>query len=236
MSPPPVKKHLSPGTWKQGKLALASSLHPQNGLNSKEGFVINFHEQVQSAALSLRLRVHVCLRVHTLADWLEVHNLTVQCVGHRSLVCCIDTKTYQDRFPWLVTENTGNEANIERKCFIFAYIVTTLEVVHREFCKTYCPAGMNCPWLCYKLLLYFQWSWILSEHLNHYFFNADVLLTRRFCLQRYNFQVSRTNQGILYRNKKNVSEINACSSLMPRHILQRNEWRMNHMQIVLHLQ
>lgn len=37
VSPPPVKKHLLPATCKQGKLALASCLHPQNGLNSKEG-------------------------------------------------------------------------------------------------------------------------------------------------------------------------------------------------------
>lgn len=37
----------------------------------------------------------------------------------------------QNSFPRLIAENTGNEANIEWKCFIFAYILTVLELAQR---------------------------------------------------------------------------------------------------------
>lgn len=51
-SPSRVEAFL-PGTGKQGNLALASSLHPQNGLNSKERFLIHLTELVQSEANTL---------------------------------------------------------------------------------------------------------------------------------------------------------------------------------------
>lgn len=37
----------------------------------------------------------------------------------------------QNSFPRLIAENTGNEANIEWKYFIFAYILTVLELAQR---------------------------------------------------------------------------------------------------------
>lgn len=120
------KKDLSRGTWKQGKLALASHLHPHIGLNAKEEFGINLPALVQREAYTVftkMLKVYVQIRACTLTCWLEIHSLPV-CRAQVSVTKYIARD--RNRFPWLITENRRNEANIECKCFINAYICNNI--------------------------------------------------------------------------------------------------------------